>query len=48
MMADASYGQTLKGNQLNVVAPPPVLKPAAKRKSTPRKESILTRCDRLI
>jgi probable HAF family extracellular repeat protein len=28
---NASYGQTLKGNQLNVVAPPPVLKPAAKQ-----------------
>jgi probable HAF family extracellular repeat protein len=28
---NASYGQTLKGNQLNVVAPPPVLKPVAKQ-----------------
>jgi probable HAF family extracellular repeat protein len=28
---NTSYGQTLKGNQLNVVAPPPVLKPAAKQ-----------------
>src|SRR5438132_1412444 len=28
---NASYGQTLKGNQLNVVAPPPVLKPAARQ-----------------
>jgi probable HAF family extracellular repeat protein len=28
---NASYGQTLKGNQLNVVAPPPVLKPSAKQ-----------------
>ena len=26
---NAHYGQTLQGNQLNVVAPPPVLKPAA-------------------
>ena len=31
---NASYGQTLKGNQLNVVAPPPVLKPAAKQTPT--------------
>jgi len=31
---DVRYGQTLNGNQLNVVAPPPVLKPAAKQ--TPR------------
>jgi probable HAF family extracellular repeat protein len=31
---NARYGQTLNGNQLNVVAPPPVLKPAAKQ--TPR------------
>ena len=28
---NAAYSQTLKGNQLNVVAPPPVLKPAAKQ-----------------
>jgi probable HAF family extracellular repeat protein len=28
---NANYSQTLKGNQLNVVAPPPVLKPAAKQ-----------------
>jgi probable HAF family extracellular repeat protein len=28
---NANYGQTLKGNQLNVVAPPPVLRPAAKQ-----------------
>jgi probable HAF family extracellular repeat protein len=28
---NAKYGQTLKGNQLNVVAPPPVLKPVAKQ-----------------
>jgi hypothetical protein len=28
---NASYGQTLKGNQLNVVAPPPRLKPVAKQ-----------------
>jgi probable HAF family extracellular repeat protein len=28
---NASYGQTLRGNQLNVVAPPPVLKPVAKQ-----------------
>ncbi|HXM27968.1 MAG TPA: DUF6600 domain-containing protein, partial [Chthoniobacterales bacterium] len=31
---NATYGQTLKGNQLNVVAPPPVLKPAARQTPT--------------
>jgi probable HAF family extracellular repeat protein len=34
------YGQTLKGNQLNVVAPPPVLKAAAKQ--TPPVKTRLT------
>jgi probable HAF family extracellular repeat protein len=28
---NAKYGQSLKGNQLNVLAPPPVLKPVAKQ-----------------